>query len=173
MIEQKCCSLKNVEFYDTSKMPTLSGLKEITWLGEKRVNKETFIKLINNNPKLEYLYIKGIKSDWLGIMDGRLNVLKSLTIWSVRFVEDLRKIRLRSLEALSIKDSRGCTRMLIWSMNRNAIKELKLDYSDKLSDGLIRQICPLKTHLFHFDYTIACFRIRKANCKNWVLNYHI
>lgn len=145
LVEQKCCSLKSVYLYDMSKMPMLKGLKKVM-LSRVNLNRDTFADLINNNPGLESLFINEIRNDLLDIMDGRLNMLKSLSLAKVHYVKDLQTqtIRLRSLEALSIRDSKGCTCKLIWAMNRNAIKELELVYYKKLIDGMLQQICSLE-----------------------------
>lgn len=144
LIEQKCCSLKSVHFYHISRMPMLMGLQKIHLPKVQNLNRETFTEFINNNQQLESLRIEGIQTDLLNMLDGRLDMLKELKLYRVRYSTDSSTIQLKSLERLIIDDVKGA-RPLLQSLHCNAIKELNIQYYNRFSDGMLRKIGSIKT----------------------------
>lgn len=95
LVEQKCYNLKSITISGVPKMIMLKDLKEASLRGIRNLNRKTFAEFINNNRQLEVLDIRNIKIDLLNILDGRLNMLKSLRYESYTSVaRDLPKIML-------------------------------------------------------------------------------
>lgn len=168
LIERKCSNLKSVELFNISKMPKLRGLKKLHLPKGTNFSKKTFTTLINNNPQLEFFKINNIKSVFLNALDGQLDMLKELALFNIRSVNDVSKIRLSSLEKLSINatETTDCIGIL-QAINCNDIKVLNIDaydFNDKCA-VMIDEICAFKSlvslRLVACAFTITTSQLHK------------
>lgn len=150
LVERKCCNLTNVKLSDVSRMIAVKNLKQIWVRAIRNLNRRTLGKFINNNRQLEILDIN-IDANLLGLLDGRLNKLKTLEYArSIGPAVDLPKIRLNALETLSITLPYGESFVrLLHAMDCNPIKSLELKNIDfknpEIWDEIINAVCAFKT----------------------------
>lgn len=147
LIEQKCCSLIKVELIEVPMIISFKNLKEIRLRQIQNLNSQTFTEFINANDQLEILKLEAIEVDLLHVLNGQLNRLKHLTyVRETSFVTDLPEIRLNSLETLesNLPIANDYARLL-QAMHCNPIKELDLWYYSVSFDGVINEICSIKT----------------------------
>ena len=141
-------SISPRRLFRVPKMIMLKDLKEVSLIEIKKLNRDTFAEFINNNPKLEELSLQNVKTDLIDLLDGRLNMLKTLKYSrNTNFTTNLPQIRLNSLETLTLclPKAKDYIRFLR-AMNGNQIKTLNLQYSGKLNanDDLVNKICSFK-----------------------------
>lgn len=149
LIERTCGKLKIAAFMFVPKLPMLKNLKEFTIHAAHEWNRDSFNSFINDNAQLQLLEIGEIPIDVIDVLDGRLNVLKTLKWYQTFESIDLLPIRLPSLETLDLGSymhdpiNAAC---ILRAMNCNInLKKLVMENCFDSYDDVINEICSIKS----------------------------
>lgn len=166
LVEQNCCNLTNIKLISAPRMISLKNMKEVRLVEIQNLNRETFAEFINNNQQLETLEVTYVETDLLDILDGRLNMLKTLDYSRENsFTNDLPKIKLNALETLNLNQPTAEDYVrLLQAMNRNNLKSLLLSSVSfiDLDDAVIDEICSFKMLL---SLQLTNYKITKDQLK--------
>lgn len=111
LVEQKCSNLKNVQLGHMSVRPMLKNLKEVSLIHLYGANRASLTRFFNDNYQIEALDIGSMLTNLIGVLDGRLNMLKRLTLRETNSSKYFpQAIRLRLLEILKLGDLRTRTK---------------------------------------------------------------